>query len=191
MKIAAIAIVAGIAGVASAQTAAAYTVSASPSPVTPNGIISVQVMGGATAGQIGNNSGINGVNLSVEIAGGDYVDGSFAGNGEVFGGVNFAADGEGFDTSFSSNSFAGVNFSDGLVLFSFDVMAGASGTVDITTSEGTISLFAAATGLPGAFQTSVGYDSIDFGSASVAIVPAPGAAALLGLGGLAVARRRR
>ncbi|MEM1186510.1 MAG: hypothetical protein AAGI53_16090 [Planctomycetota bacterium] len=182
--------VAAFAGAAFAQaTVAEYTVVASTGVAAPGETVTVEVFGQATVGQIGNNSGINGVNLSVEIAGGTVVDGSIAGNGEVFGATNTLPDAEGFDISFSSNSFTGNNFSAGLVLFSFDVLAGSENIV-ITTSEGTISLFAAATGLPGAFQPSIAYDSIDFGSATV-LIPAPAASAVLGFAGLAIARRRR
>jgi len=191
MKIA-IAAIAALAGTAAAQSSAAYTLVANPaSDVLPNGIISVSVFGQATSGQIGNGSGINGVNLSVEIANGTLVGGSFAATSENFGNPNFVTDAQGFDVSLQSNSFAGNNFSAGIALFSFEVLAGGAGTVDITTSQGTISLFNAATGLPAAFTPSVAYDNVDFGSASISIVPAPGVAAVLGLGGLAAARRRR
>lgn len=188
-----IAAVAGFAAVASAQSVATYSMSASvdPNPANLGDTVTFSVMGMATAGQIGNNSGINGVNLSVEISGGSYVDGSAASNPETFGQTNVVNDGDGFDISFSSNSFAGNNFSDGIVLFSFDVAADQVGFIDVTTSQGAVSVFNAATGLPGAFQPSVAYDVVNFATDRVQVVPTPGAAAVLGLGGLAAARRRR
>lgn len=187
----AIVAVAGLATVASAQSVASYTMSASADPANFGDVVTFSVMGMADAGQVGDGSGINGVNLSVEIAGGLLDIGSVASNGETFGQTNVVADAEGFDISFSSNSFAGSNFSAGLVLFSFDVAANQLGTINISTSQGAISVFGAATGLPGAFQPSVNYDTVNFASAAVDVVPTPGAAAVLGLGGLAAMRRRR
>jgi len=190
-KTIAIASVAGFAGLAAAQSSAAYTMTASASQVNLGETVTFSVMGMATSGQVGNNSGINGVNLSVDIAGGAADLASVVSNDETFGATNVIADAEGFDISFSANSFAGNNFSSGLVLFSFDVTATQLGTLEITTGQGQVSTFNAATGLPGAFTQSVPYDIVDFASASVNVVPTPGAAAVLGLGGLAAARRRR
>lgn len=191
MKNIAIATVAGFAAAAAAQSVASYTIEASSNPALPGSVVTFSVTGQADAGQVGNGSGINGVNLSIEIAGGTLDFASLAGNAEQFGATNSALDAEGFDISMQSNSFAGNNFSAGLVLFSFDVVADQAGPIVVTTSQGTISTFNAATGLPGAFTPSVAYDVVNFGSITVPVVPAPGAAAVLGLGGLAVARRRR
>ena len=187
----AIVAVAGIAAVASAQSVATYTMDSSTGVANLGDTVTFSVMGGADVGQIGNGSGINGVNLSVEISGGSVDLASVMSNPETFGLTNVVADAEGFDISFSSNSFAGNNFSAGIVLFSFDVAADQVGFIDVTTSAGTVSVFPAATGLPGAFQPSVGYDTINFASRSVGVIPTPGAAAVLGLGGLAAMRRRR
>ncbi|MEM1185665.1 MAG: hypothetical protein AAGI53_11790, partial [Planctomycetota bacterium] len=65
MKNVAIVAVAGLAATAAGQTSAAYTLVASANPVATGDTFTVTVFGAATAGQIGNGSGINGVNLSV------------------------------------------------------------------------------------------------------------------------------
>ncbi|MEM1183859.1 MAG: hypothetical protein AAGI53_02550 [Planctomycetota bacterium] len=184
-------IVAGFAAAASAQSVATYSMTATPNPANLGDTVLFEVMGSATAGQIGNASGIGGVNLSVDIAGGSVDLGSVTSNGEVFGGTNVVADAGGFDISFAANSFVGNNFTDGIVLFSFEVAADQVGTMTVSTSQGVVSVFGAAIGLPGAFQPSLNYDTVEFASASVSVVPTPGAAAVLGLGGLAIARRRR
>jgi len=181
-------VVAVSAGVAFGQSVATYTLVADPFIL--GGEVDVQLFGQATAGQIGNNSGINGVNLSFEINNATVDISSITSNGEVFGVTNIVEDAEGFDVSFSSNSFTGNNFSAGIPLLSFTIdIVPFTGAYSITSSQGTISTFAAATGLPGAFQPSIAYDVINF--AELHQIPAPAAVGVLGLGGLMLTRRRR
>jgi len=178
------------AGIVSAQSIAEYTFTQSAFSAGVGESVTITVFGQATAGQIGNASGINGVNLSIDITDGGVADlDSIVSNGQVFGATNVAADAEGFDISFAANSFAGNNF-DAIALFSFDVVVTEFRTILVTSDQGTLSSFNAATGLPGAFQPSVPYDVVNHGLAIINF-PTPGAAAAFGLVGIVAARRRR
>ncbi|MEM1186509.1 MAG: hypothetical protein AAGI53_16085 [Planctomycetota bacterium] len=178
------------AGSASAQSVAEYTFAQSAFFAGVDESVTITVFGQATAGQIGNASGINGVNLSIDITNGAVADlDSIVSNSQVFGTTNVAADAGGFDISFSANSFAGNNF-DAVALFSFNVVVTEFQTIFVTSDQGTLSSFNTATGLPGAFQPSVPYDVVNHGLAIINI-PTPGAAAAFGLVGIGAARRRR
>jgi hypothetical protein len=71
-------------------------------------------------------------------------------------------------------------------IFTFDVVTSAQGVLSYSAS-GTSTVFAD----DGIFTLGDEFSSATISSDSVNIVPAPGAAALLGLGGLVAARRRR
>ena len=191
MKTIAIATVAGFAAVSAAQSVATFTVTPSATEIAPGGTVTFEVTAQADSGLVGNNSGIGGVNLSVDIANGTLDMGSLSATSSAFGQVNTDESDSNFQISFQANSFAGDNFDIGEVLFSFSVTAGDIGTLDISTSQGSLSGFNAAVGIPAPFGTAVAYDTVNFGGASVNVIPAPGAVAVLGLGGLAAARRRR
>ena len=190
----AIAALMGAGSIASAQSVAQVLLGVSETTFLPGGGVEheILVFANALEGQIGNNSGVNGFNLRFDVFRGEIT--SVEGNAEIFGNLNLFTDANGFDVSGSSNSFAGNNFSDGLPLLTlrgtFEVELGllANQTSGIFTSQGTISLFNALTGLPGAFQPSVGYDTVIFGSIGV---PSPGAFATLAVTGLVAGRRRR
>ncbi|MEM7754589.1 MAG: hypothetical protein AAF297_03020 [Planctomycetota bacterium] len=183
--------------VATAQSVATYSMVADNTLFTLDDPILIEVYGQADAGQIGNGSGINGVNLRVDVFGmnngqSEVDPDSIFSNGEVFGATNVVVDDGGFDISFSANSFAGNNFSAGLALFSFEVRyLGGFRVGKIMTSQGNISNFAAATGLPGAFQPSVAYDQVNFAQFTTGIWPTPGPAAAFGLAMTYAVRRRR
>jgi len=146
----------------------------------------------ALEGQVGNASGVNGFNLRFDIFDGQVTD--IIPTSELFGALNVRQDAGGFDVSGQSNSFAGQNFSSNVPILTLEAEFNAipfvlaNETAGLFTSLGSISNFAALTGLPGAFQPSVPYDEIVFGSIGV---PTPGALAAFAAVGLVAARRRR
>ena len=172
---------------------ASYTITPMSGSVEPfpGDVITFAVFGQADQNQIGNNSGIGALNLSIDIAGGTLDDGSIAPSSQAFGPVNIGTDAGGFDISMQSNSFAGDNFDAGVALFTFDVAAGLGPTLSVSVDQGTISGVNAAVGIPGPFGQSTDYDVVNFDTVSFNVVPTPGAAAVLGLGALAATRRRR
>jgi len=190
-------------GLASAQSVAEYRITSDFQPLligsvfSPGFVISFDVFGQATAGQIGNGSGINGVNLRVDTLGNtSFVDGSVTVTNEVFGNANIISDSDGFDISFSSNSFVGDNFSGIGPLFSFDVefvgpnVNRPEVNFGVELSQGTVSAFGAATGIAGAFQPSTAYDVVDF-DRLVFFSPNPSSAGAFVVFGLIATRRRR
>ncbi|MEO1511734.1 MAG: hypothetical protein AAFU70_06660, partial [Planctomycetota bacterium] len=94
---------------------------------------------------------------------------------------NFVA----FFGSFGGNEGIGANGSQDL--FSIQVTAGGEGLIDLTPAVSALSI---TTGANDAGFVVTDFDVI-FESARVEVVPTPGAAAVLGLGGLVAARRRR
>ncbi|MEM1186511.1 MAG: hypothetical protein AAGI53_16095 [Planctomycetota bacterium] len=187
-----------VSGTAFGQSVATYTMDAVPlgNGISAGSVWIFTIFGGATSGQIGNESGINGVNLRVDADRFMFDLASISVTNEVFGAANVVvdADGTGFDISFSSNSFIGNNFTAGQPLFSFEGVYNGQlwpePSILVETSQGNISSFGAATGLPGAFQPSVAYDVVNFASFSFT-PPTPGTAAAFGIVALASARRRR
>ncbi|MEL6329480.1 MAG: hypothetical protein AAFR38_07440 [Planctomycetota bacterium] len=94
---------------------------------------------------------------------------------------------ENFVAFFGSFGREGIGASGQENLYSFTVTAGAAGLINIGTGLSNQSL---ATGANDAGFIATNFD-VSFGSAVVEVVPTPGAAAVLGLGGLVAARRRR
>ncbi|MFI4896257.1 MAG: hypothetical protein ACIARR_00350 [Phycisphaerales bacterium JB059] len=81
---------------------------------------------------------------------------------------------------------------DDLAVFSFKVMGTSEGSISFTASDGAGPNPAIQWGSGGGIVINPEvYDSIEFVGATVRVTPAPSGMALLGLGGLAVARRRR
>lgn len=81
---------------------------------------------------------------------------------------------------------------DGVAVFTFKVTGDSEGSVTFTAADGAGPNPAMQWGEEGGIVINPAfYDSIDFGSVTVRVTPAPSGMALLGLGGLAVARRRR
>jgi hypothetical protein len=116
-------------------------------------------------------------------------------NAALFASNTFAGAGD-FDASGGTNVFAQQSLPSGSVLFSFDVTAGAAGSsIELSSAAGTVdALSTLAHGVidsSGFFFIDTPYGTVNFGSASVRVIPTPGVAGLLGLSGLAVARRRR
>ena len=170
MKTLAIATVAGLATAASAQTVDLSGLSYDGAVATPGGMV---VTSGVTAIQfdLAVNAGDFGNNISwgaeVEI----QIDGP--------GGFSFNADGsdgEASDFGPSDLTFGWAN-SPGTFTFSGTaVVSGGAGTYTLTIFD--------------SFDDA-GTDGSFLAGSTVTFVPAPGAAALLGLGGLAATRRRR
>jgi hypothetical protein len=134
-------------------------------------------------------------NVQIDAAGAAGVSAPTAAdfNAALFAFNTFAGAGD-FDASGGTNVFAKASLDSGAILFSFDVTAGAAGsTIDLSSAAGTVdALSTLAYGLDvGFFLDDTPYGTVNFGSASVRVIPTPGVAGLLGLSGLAVARRRR
>ncbi len=180
----AIAAVAGIAAAAAAQTSGSISFNA-PAQVNAGETFTVEVIAS------GDQAGILSFNLAISAANAASV-GSPTGNAALFTFGTFAGVGD-FEASGGANAFAKQQLANGSVLFSFQVTAGSS-NIDLSAAAGTIDGGGAGTltyGVDaGFFFLPTDFDNISFNGATV-VVPAPGAAALLGLGGLAAARRRR
>ena len=173
-----------------AQSVAQYRFVFGQSLPSPGDVISVAVFGEALSGQIGNNSGIGGVNLSVDLTGVTLLADTIQPNRDTFGQANIVLDAEGFDIAIQANSFAGDNFDGDTPLLTFDVSFDRIAPIIIDGSPGTVAGFGAAAGIPGPFQGSVDYDTVLFQRFEL-VIPTPGTAATFGFAGLTIARRRR
>jgi hypothetical protein len=182
-NVVAIAAVAGVAAAAAAQTSGSISFVA-PTSVSAGETFSVLVV--ATGDQA---NAIVGFNLAISAAGADAVAVGTP-NPELFAFSTFSGVGD-FEASGGSNVFAKAALSSGAALFSFDVTAGSS-NIDLTAQAGTVDAVSALEWGDdvGFFLLNTPYDNVVFNGATV-VVPAPGAMAVLGLGGLAAARRRR
>ncbi|MEM9560100.1 MAG: hypothetical protein AAF995_07305 [Planctomycetota bacterium] len=192
------AVLAGVAGIASAQS---LDVVASPNSILPGGSYDVQVFANSD-GSIA--AGANGIafagfgltvsvdNGSIGLAGGD----TSAINTALLFGATVDDNGDGSFTLVggqTANLFGllnpGINQEDPILLFSFTVSGAAEGTSTVSVGQADGRDFAIAwypDSQAGASET-----FITSGSATVDVVPTPAAAGLLGLGGLVAARRRR
>jgi hypothetical protein len=179
----AITAIAGFAAAAAAQSAGGISFNA-PTSVAAGETFSVDVV--ATGDQA---EAIVGFNLAISASDAASV-GAPTGNASLFAFSTFSGVGD-FEASGGTNVFAKASLPSGSVLFSFDVTAGSSNVV-LSAQAGTVdALNALEWGEDvGFFLLNNAYDSVSFEDFTV-IVPAPGAMAVLGLGGLAAARRRR
>lgn len=197
----AIAAVAGIAAAAAAQTSGSISFNA-PAQVSAGQTFTVEVI---ASGDVAQNTIVS-FNLAIFADGAadviDPIPSSNSGPGtgnpglfvfSVFDKTAFPAGLGDFEASGGSNVFAFQAFNSGVTLFSFQVTAGSS-NIDLSAVDGTIDGGGGGTLTWGQreqfFLLPIDYDVVTFNPFTV-VVPAPGAAALLGLGGLAVARRRR
>jgi hypothetical protein len=181
----AIAAVAGTAAVSSAATGGFSFLA--PTQVVEGQTFSVSVV--ATGDQA---NAIAGFNVAIAAANAASV-GAPVGNPALF--VFSTFDGVGdFEASGAANLFGKQAFASGAEIFSFQVTAGAAGTsIELSSQAGTVDAVASlAFGVDvGAFFLDTPYDTVNFGTASISVIPTPGVAGLLGLGGLVAARRRR
>ncbi len=181
----AIAAVAGTAAVSSAATGGFSFLA--PTQVVEGQTFSVSVI--ATGDQ---QNAIVAFNIAVGAAGAAAV-GAPTGNANLFTFDLFSGTGD-FEASGGTNVFAKLALASGAEIFTFDVTAGAAGsTIDLSTAAGTVDALAPlAFGVDaGFFLLDTPYDTVNFGAARISVIPTPGVAGLLGLGGLVAARRRR
>jgi len=174
------------------DSVAAFSITPSDMVVNIGETVRFEVRANAVQNQIGNNTGIGGVNVDTTVVGGQIDLASIMGNDEDVAPFNLTSFGpDTFGTSQSRNVFVGDNYTEGTVLYSFDVLATELGVIEVSQAQGTVSLFTALVGFVGPFQPSVPYDVVLFDSATVNVVPTPSALACLGVVSLAAARRRR
>ena len=187
--------IAAVAGLATFATAQSLTVEPSETSVMSGSTISVNVV--LDTGGID----IEGYDLVVTTTAGTISNVSqFFVTGTLT--TNQLSNTDTTITADAADSFGSVDepdFGDGVALLTFDLTfdAGFVGTADISVTNGTISL-TGAQGFP-LFQNEIiaGFPSpvgvaAEYNNASVNVfIPTPGAAAVLGLGGLVAARRRR
>ena len=198
----ALAAVAGIASAAAAQTATLNIV-ASQSVVNSQvtNMITLSVYGSADFG-----THIAGGGVQLSAAGGAGVVGAMGVGVEAWGAIGFADQGDAGDGNYTGVVFGQLifpplfppapesDFSNGEVLlatFTVEILAGSAGQIDwssaaVASAGGVVlNIFDAGD------NSATDVTAANFGGASVTVVPAPSAMALLGLGGLVAGRRRR
>ncbi len=184
----AIAAVAGLATIASAQNVGTVTLTSSATTVNSGDVFTIGVV---LSDNISGNS-VFSFDLSIGGAG-DYNAAAPTGDAGVFGFAG-GSDGSTVTGLGGASDILGPTLDpslDGVTVMTFQVTAGAAGTIDFTAAAGAVNA-AMSFGIEGGIVILPGaYDSIDLGSVSVNVVPAPSGMALLGLGGLVAARRRR
>ena len=199
----AIAVVAGLAAAASAQDMTISMVA--PASVAQNSTYTVEVWGSVSGGNwvqgtsamagfgIGATTNDDGLVASITtstIAG--WAQG-FGTNGTVVGADLLGTSGGQIANVFNLNP--GINLSNPIMLFTFDVTVGAGvGTVTYSPSNpnpnGALSYYPVSTNGASVIAPNTAGTNLILTGASTQIVPAPASLALLGLGGLAARRRR-
>jgi len=198
----ALAAVAGIASAAAAQTATLNIV-ASQSVVNSQttNMITLSVYGSADFG-----THISGGGFSLSAAGGAGVVGAMAGAPEAWGAIGLNDLGDAGDGNYTGLVFGQLifpplfppapesDFSNGEVLvatFTVEILAGSSGMIDWSTAIAPAGGGVVLQIFDNGDGSLTDVTAANFGGASVEVVPAPSAMALLGLGGLVAGRRRR
>jgi len=189
----AIAAVAGIATVASAQNVGTVSLASSAGTVGFGDTFTISV---SVSDNISGNSVFAfDIEVSGAGAGGDFSTGAPTADAGVFGfsGASTATGATGLG---GSSDILGPDLDpalDGVTVYTFQVTAGnTEGVIDFSSADGGGPNAAMQWGVEGGIVIlPADYDSIDFGGVSVTVTPAPSGMALLGLGGLVAARRRR
>jgi len=187
-----IAAVAGLATVASAQNVGTVSITAANATIGIGQMTTISVV---LSDNIAGNS-VFAFDVAVDGAGGaGYTTSNLQANAGVFG-FNGALTATGANGLGGSSDILGPTLDqslDGVAVYTFQITGTAEGSVTFTGSDGAGPNPAMQFGIEGGVVILPGtYDSIDFGNgATVRVTPAPSGMALLGLGGLAVARRRR
>jgi len=187
-----IAAVAGLATVASAQNIGTVSVTAASATIGIGESTTISVV---LSDNISGNS-VFAFDIAVDGAGGaGFTTSNLVSDAGVFG-FNGSLTATGATGLGGSSDILGPTLDaslDGVAVFTFEVTGTAEGSVTFTASDGAGPNPAMQWGMEGGVVIlPANYDSIDFGNgATVRVTPAPSGMALLGLGGLAVARRRR
>ncbi|MFI4896258.1 MAG: hypothetical protein ACIARR_00355 [Phycisphaerales bacterium JB059] len=187
----AIAAVAGLATVASAQNVGTVTLTSSATDVLTGETFTIGVM---VTDNISGNS-VFGFDVEVVGSGVAFTSSAPVAEASIFG-FNGAATATGATALGGSSDILGPDLDpslDGLVVYTFQVTAGSEvGVIDFAAIDGVGPNAAMQWGLGGGIViVPQEYDSIEFNGLSVNVTPAPSGMALLGLGGLVAARRRR
>lgn len=184
----AIAAVAGLATVASAQNVGTVTLTSSAATVASGATFTVGVV------LSDNISGNSVFSFDLSISGtGDYNAAAPVADAGVFGFAG-GSDGSTVTGLGGSTDILGPTLDsslDGVQVMSFQVTAGAAGVITFDAAAGAVNS-AMTYGIEGGIVILPGeYDEIIFEGVSITVTPAPSGMALLGLGGLVAARRRR
>jgi len=194
--------IAGFAAAATAQTGSLSIVaSASTVDSTTSTSLTLAVYGDADFG-----TAISGGGFALSAAGGAGVVTGMSVSVPAWGLLGFADQGDGGNGNYNGVIFGQLIFppflpadpasllGNGPVLlanFQVSIAANSSGLVEWTTAGGVGDFVFEVFTDDGASGSFTQLTSVDFGGASVNVVPAPSAMALLGLGGLVAGRRRR
>ena len=187
----AIAAVAGLATVASAQNVGTVTLTSSAASVLTGETFTIGVV---LSDNISGNS-VFGFDVEVVGAGAAFSSSAPTADASIFG-FNGAATASGATGLGGSSDILGPDLNpslDGVTVYTFQVTAGAEvGSIDFSAQDGAGPNAAMQWGVEGGIViVPADYDSIEFNGVSVNVTPAPSGMALLGLGGLVAARRRR
>ncbi len=195
--------VAGLASVAAAQSGS-LSITSSAATVDTTGAaatFTLSVWGDADFG-----TAIAGGAFSLSAAGGAGIISDMSGAAADWAALGFQDNGHAGDGNYNGLIFGQLIFppfipaapesmlGNGAVLlatFSVTAAADSSGTVDWSTGGGVGDFILEIFTDDGGSGSFTQLTSVDFGGASVRVVPAPSAMALLGLGGLVAGRRRR